>query len=114
MCRWSNRCVLKNQIVYLISQKMNVLSISVSVCTLPLQLPNQSNRSEETGDDNFIESSNPEPMKIVLQEAFEPETVHGIHRHAPAVTVLKEEIGSQLALEMIDECEDTLPEKSSR
>ena len=85
--------------------QMNVLSTSVSVCTLPLQLPNQSASSEETGDDNFVGSSSLEPMEIVLQEAFEPEAVHGIHHHAPAVTVLKEEIGSQLALEMIDECE---------
>ena len=37
--------------------------------------------------------------------------MNGSHCHAPSVTVLKEEIDSQLALEMIDECEDTLPEQ---
>ena len=65
--------------------QMNVLSTSVSVCNLPLQFPNQSARSEETGDDISIGSSNFELMEIVLQETIEPEVVNGKHCHATAV-----------------------------
>ena len=51
--------------------------------------------------------SNIEPMEIILREGFEPEAVKGSRRYAPAVVVaLQEEIEKQLALGVIEECDD--------
>ena len=50
---------------------------------------------------------NLDPMEIVLREGFEPESVKGNRRYAPAVmTALQQEIDKQLALGVIEECDD--------
>ena len=48
-----------------------------------------------------------EPMEIVLRDDFEPAPVKGSRRYSPAVmTALEEEIEKQLALGVIEECDD--------
>ncbi len=46
-------------------------------------------------------------MEIVLREGFEPESVKGNRRYAPAVTTaLQQEIDKQLLLGVIEKCDD--------
>ena len=111
--------------------QLNVLPASVSVCTLPVQLQNQSARNEEAGDDNFVvrkcllfqkqELLNSKVFVDLLPpegssnlEAFEPVAVNESHCNAPEVVVLQEEISNQLVLGVIDKCDDVLGKKLSR